>query len=82
MTDGRGNIPLAPGPDAPTREALQEEVRLLALGLRADGVRAVVIDTQPAFKSRGDAATLAAWLDARYVGLPNATAQRIVDAVL
>jgi magnesium chelatase subunit D len=82
MTDGRGNIPLAPGPDAPTREALQEEVRLLALGLRADGVRAVVIDTQPAFKSRGDAAALAGWLDARYVSLPNATAQRIVDAVL
>ncbi len=82
MTDGRGNVALQPGDDGPpSREALQDEVKTLALALRADGVRAVVIDTQAAFKSRGDAAALAGWLDARYVSLPNATAERIVDAV-
>ncbi len=82
MTDGRGNIALhrEEGPP-PSRDALQAEVRALALSLRADGVRSVVIDTQPAFRSRGDAAQLAALLDARYVALPNATADRIVGAI-
>jgi magnesium chelatase subunit D len=83
MTDGRANVPLraAPG-EVPTKAALQEEVRLLATLLRADGIASVVIDTQSSHVSRGEATMLAAQLGGRYVYLPNARAERIAQEVM
>jgi magnesium chelatase subunit D len=82
LGDGRGNVSLegevvarsATGP----RAALDAEQMRLAQLLRADGVDALVIDTQSTHLSRGEANELATQLGARYLSLPNATAAEIV----
>ncbi len=80
MTDGRGNVPLQPRPDG-TRASeaeIDDEVRRVCALIRADGCRAVVVDTQVDYLSRGYAPRLADYLDARYLYLPNANAADIV----
>jgi len=94
MTDGRGNVPLeigdwrlADGTQSPipnpqsSKAEIQAELQKLAALIRADGVNAVVIDTQVNYLSRGEAPKLAQWLDGRYVYLPNARAEQIARAV-
>jgi magnesium chelatase subunit D len=85
MTDGRGNVPLRTGSDSPAaqpaRAQLQAELQQLAALIRAEGIGAVVIDTQVNYLSRGEASRLAAWLGGRYVYLPNAKAEQIATTV-
>ncbi len=79
MTDGRANVGLhAPPGD---RQRLREEVQQLAARLRADGVNAIVLDTQVNYLSRNEAPQLAQWLGGRYVYLPNARAEQIANAL-
>jgi magnesium chelatase subunit D len=82
MTDGRGNVPLRAAPAAPpSRAEIQAELQQIATCIRAEGIQAVVIDTQVNYLSQGEAARLAAWLGGRYVYLPNAKAAQIAMAV-
>ncbi|TCD47114.1 magnesium chelatase ATPase subunit D [Chlorobium sp. N1] len=86
ITDGRGNIGLqaAFNPDAlkPSKEDLEKEVEALSASVSADGIASVVIDTQMNYLSRGEAPKLAQKLGGRYLYLPNAKAEQIVDAAL
>ncbi|MCS6846466.1 MAG: VWA domain-containing protein [Anaerolineae bacterium] len=82
LTDGRANVSLGSREsgvnNAPVDKAeLQQEIQRLAALLRADGIRAIVIDTQANYLSRGEAPKLAEWLGGRYVYLPNARAEQI-----
>jgi len=94
MTDGRGNVGisgergaggkerLAAGGQQPTaKQQIEDELKQLSALIAADGVGAVVIDTQANYLSRGEAPRLAKWLDGRYVYLPNARAEQIVAAI-
>lgn len=82
MTDGRGNVPLHPVEgDMPSKADLQREIAHVSGLIRADGVNAVVIDTQANYLSRGEAPKLAQSLGGRYVYLPNARAGQIAAAV-
>jgi len=82
MTDGRGNVPLRAAPAAPpSRAEIQAELQQIATCIRAEGIQAVVIDTQVNYLSQGEAARLASWLGGRYVYLPNAKAAQIAMTV-
>lgn len=76
MTDGRANIALDGSADRP-RAAADSEA--LAISLRAQNIQGLMIDTsnrpQPALQG------LAALLDAPYLPLPRADAQRVSQAV-
>ena len=80
MTDGRGNVPLQPRPDGgrASEAEIDDEVRRVCSLIRADGSRAIVVDTQVDYLSRGYAPRLADYLGARYLYLPNAKAADIV----
>jgi magnesium chelatase subunit D len=95
MTDGRGNVALQgmrdeglgmreenssliPHPSS-LKSQIEDELKSLSALIAADGVRAVVIDTQANYLSRGEAPKLAQWLGGRYVYLPNAQAGQIVE---
>lgn len=80
MTDGRANVGLT---EAATRDRqrLQAEIQQLARQLQADGVQALVLDTQVNYLSRSEAAQLAQWLGGRYVYLPNARAEQIAQTL-
>jgi magnesium chelatase subunit D len=97
MTDGRGNVALQgmrderlgmteenssriPHPSS-LKSQIEDELKSLSALIAADGVRAVVIDTQANYLSRGEAPKLAQWLNGRYVYLPNAQAGQIVEWV-
>jgi len=86
ITDGRGNMGLQAGfdPDAEkaTKEQIEKEIESLSLSIQADGVAAIVIDTQMNYLSRGEAPKLAQQLGGRYFYLPNAKAEQIVEAAL
>ena len=86
ITDGRGNISLQstfdPTAEKATKEELEKEVEALSLSIQADGVAAIVIDTQMNYLSRGEAPKLAQKLGGRYFYLPNAKAEQIVEAAL
>ncbi|MDP8305530.1 MAG: magnesium chelatase ATPase subunit D [Candidatus Chlorobium antarcticum] len=86
ITDGRGNIGLQsgfdPNAEKPSKEELEKEIEALSLSIQADGVAAIVIDTQMNYLSRGEAPKLAQKLGGRYLYLPNAKAEQIVDAAL
>lgn len=87
MTDGRANVSLGSresevGGGTPVDKAeLQREIQQLAALLRADGIHAIVIDTQANYLSRGEAPKLAEWLGGRYVYLPNARAEQITKVL-
>ena len=86
ITDGRGNIGLQaafdPNAEKAPKEQLEQEVEALSRSIQADGVAAIVIDTQMNYLSRGEAPKLAQNLGGRYFYLPNAKADQIVDAAL
>jgi magnesium chelatase subunit D len=86
ITDGRGNIGLQasfdPDAEKASKEQLDQEVEALSRSIQADGVAAIVIDTQMNYLSRGEAPKLAQNLGGRYFYLPNAKAEQIVDAAL
>ncbi len=86
ITDGRGNIGLQatfdPTAEKATKEELEKEVEALSLSIQADGVAAIVIDTQMNYLSRGEAPKLAQKLGGRYFYLPNAKAEQIVEAAM
>ena len=89
MTDGRGNVGMSEGKSdsaassqRPTaKQQIEDELQNLSMLIAADGVGAVVIDTQANYLSRGEASRLAQWLSGRYVYLPNAKAGQIVAAI-
>ena len=87
ITDGRGNVLLNEDDQTASlsKEARKtrasEEVTQLAGLLLAEGLSAVVLDTQTSFLSKGDAANLARQLGARYVYLPRADARSIAANV-
>ncbi|MEI7748403.1 MAG: magnesium chelatase ATPase subunit D [Chlorobiaceae bacterium] len=86
ITDGRGNIGLQatfdPTAEKASKEDLEKEVEALSLSIQADGVAAIVIDTQMNYLSRGEAPKLAQKLGGRYFYLPNAKAEQIVEAAM
>lgn len=86
ITDGRGNIGLQssfdPNAEKPSKEELEKEVEALSASISADGIAAIVIDTQMNYLSRGEAPKLAQKLNGRYFYLPNAKADQIVEAAL
>jgi len=88
ITDGRGNIPFnievdpENGSGKPTKEQIQEEVEKFAKAVQMDGIDSVVVDTQMNYLSRGEAPKLSRALGGRYVYLPNAKSEQIVNAAL
>ena len=66
LTDGRGNVGLQPD------SAIEVEIATLAAAVAADGIKAVVIDTQRTYLSRGESRKLAEKLSGEYIYLPNA----------
>lgn len=66
LTDGRGNVGLQPG------VPVADEIATLAAAVAADGIKAVVIDTQRNYLSRGEGRVLAEKLAGAYIYLPNA----------
>ncbi|GAB4213185.1 MAG: magnesium chelatase ATPase subunit D [Roseiflexaceae bacterium] len=74
LTDGRANVGLRAG-----REGVEEELRALGRSVAAAGIRAMVIDTQRSYLSRGEARRLAEWLGGQYVYLPNAKGEQIAE---
>jgi magnesium chelatase subunit D len=88
ITDGRGNIAYnvddngTDEPRKPTKEEIAKEVESFAKIIQADGVDSVVIDTQMNYLSRGEAPKLAKALGGRYMYLPNAKAEQIVQATM
>lgn len=67
LTDGRANVAVGNG-------QITAELQAVAGKVAQSGMRSVVVDTQRAYLSRGEARTLAGWLGGRYVYLPNASA--------
>lgn len=88
ITDGRGNIAYnieqngTDEPRKPSKEEISKEVESFAKIIQADGVDSVVIDTQMNYLSRGEAPKLAKALGGRYMYLPNAKAEQIVQATM
>ncbi|HEX2916628.1 MAG TPA: magnesium chelatase ATPase subunit D [Chloroflexia bacterium] len=88
ITDGRGNVLLredeeTAGLSKEVRKARAvEEITLLAEGLAAEGLSAVVLDTQTNFLSKGEAAELSRHLRARYIYLPRADSRAIAYNVV
>ncbi len=76
MTDGRANIDRD---GQPGRVKAQADAMQAALGLRAAGLRALLIDTSP--QPQPHAAALAQEMGARYVPLPHADAASVSRAV-
>lgn len=84
MTDGRANVPLTPATvtaGSPSAGAIEQEVQKIAGLIAGDRINTIVIDTQANYLSRGEAVKLARWLNGRYVYLPNARSEQIVQAV-
>jgi magnesium chelatase subunit D len=74
LTDGRGNVSLTPGGDA------RAEVQQVGRHVQSVGLRAIVVDTQRSYLSRGEARQLAEMLGGEYVYLPNASGEHIAQA--
>ncbi len=74
LTDGRANVGLRAG-----RAGVEEELRTLGRSVAAAGIRAMVVDTQRSYLSRGEARRLAEWLGGQYVYLPNAKGEQIAE---
>ncbi|MEN9224674.1 MAG: magnesium chelatase ATPase subunit D [Thermostichus sp. HHBFW_bins_43] len=80
LTDGRGNVPLSrslgqsPGAEPPD---LKQELREIALRIRALGLKLLLIDSQSRFVTTGFSAELAELAGGRYFHLPRATDQGI-----
>jgi len=81
MTDGRANVALRPGEGPASKEQIMQEIHHLSRLIVFDNINAVVIDTQANYLSRGEGRKLAEHLNGRYVCLPNAKAQQIINVV-
>ncbi|HIK20180.1 MAG TPA: magnesium chelatase ATPase subunit D [Synechococcus sp. M44_DOE_062] len=85
LTDGRGNIPLSRSlgrSDGKTQLGtdpidLKQELREIALRIRALGLKLLLIDSQSRFVTTGFSAELAELAGGRYFHLPRATDQGI-----
>ncbi|MGY2800715.1 magnesium chelatase ATPase subunit D [Thermostichus sp. MS-CIW-25] len=85
LTDGRGNIPLSRSlgrsdgkPQSGTDPIdLKQELREIALRIRALGLKLLLIDSQSRFVTTGFSAELAELAGGRYFHLPRATDQGI-----
>ncbi len=76
LTDGRGNIALD---GSANRAAANTDAETMARWIRSLGIPAVVIDLGN--RPQAALATLAATMDAKYIPLPRATAERMHDAL-
>ncbi len=79
LTDGRANIPLSRslGRSEGDPTDLKQELREIALRIRALGLKLLLIDSQSRFVTTGFGAELAELAGGRYFHLPRATDQRI-----
>ncbi len=79
LTDGRGNIPLSRslGRSEGDPIDLKQELREIALRIRALGLKLLLIDSQSRFVTTGFSAELAELAGGRYFHLPRATDQGI-----
>lgn len=76
LTDGRGNV-------AVQRESdVKSEIEMLARAVARAGVKAIVVDTQRSYLSRGEGRVLAEWLEGAYIYLPQATGSDIAHAAV
>jgi magnesium chelatase subunit D len=76
LTDGRGNV-------AVQRESdVKSEIEMLARAVAFAGVKAIVVDTQRSYLSRGEGRVLAEWLQGAYIYLPQATGSDIAHAAV
>ncbi|MFS8778844.1 magnesium chelatase ATPase subunit D [Synechococcus sp. W70.1] len=79
LTDGRANIPLSRSLGRREGEPvdIKQELREIALRIRALGLKLLLIDSQSRFAATGFGAELAELAGGRYFHLPRATDQRI-----
>jgi magnesium chelatase subunit D len=77
LTDGRANVGLRA-----TRSEIANELQALGRHVADAGIRAIVVDTQRSYLSRGEARKLAEWLGGEYVYLPNAQGEQIAEAAM
>jgi magnesium chelatase subunit D len=79
LTDGRANIPLSRslGRSESDPIDLKQELREIALRIRALGLKLLLIDSQSRFVTTGFSAELAELAGGRYFHLPRATDQGI-----
>jgi magnesium chelatase subunit D len=79
LTDGRANIPLSRSLGRREGEPvdIKQELREIALRIRALGLKLLLIDSQSRFAATGLGAELAELAGGRYFHLPRATDQRI-----
>jgi magnesium chelatase subunit D len=77
LTDGRANVGLRAN-----RSEIANELQALGRHVADAGIRAIVVDTQRSYLSRGEARKLAEWLGGEYVYLPNAQGEQIAEAAM
>jgi magnesium chelatase subunit D len=79
LTDGRANIPLSRSLGRREGEPvdIKQELREIALRIRALGLKLLLIDSQSRFAATGFGAELAELAGGRYFHLPRASDQRI-----
>ena len=79
LTDGRANIPLSRSLGRREGEPvdIKQELREIALRIRALGLKLLLIDSQSRFAATGFGAELASLAGGRYFHLPRASDQRI-----
>jgi magnesium chelatase subunit D len=79
LTDGRANIPLSRSLGRREGEPvdIKQELREIALRIRALGLKLLLIDSQSRFAATGFGAELAGLAGGRYFHLPRASDQRI-----
>lgn len=75
LTDARANVGLRAD-----RAGVEAELKQVAAGVAAAGLRSLVIDTQRNFLSQGNAQRLAASLQGQYLYLPGASGSAIAAA--
>ncbi|MCS6805996.1 MAG: magnesium chelatase ATPase subunit I [Blastocatellia bacterium] len=75
LTDGRANVSSSGQPD------VWGELERISASFVRERIPALVINTQSRFSLTGEVSKLAAWLNARYIHLPQPTAQTISDSV-
>lgn len=82
FTDGRANVGLGEGRSSRAAPTIGQELSQLGAVLRAEEMRAVVVDTKSKYISNGEAEDLARILGARYIYLPRSDARTVYDAIV